>query len=491
MSNTPSTSSAASTSTSSKKKNSKRKRKNDDSSDDDSDDANDYAPSSSRKALPQRALVIFCVNCKGRFIRKIGDDDTVNLCSNCQSGSSKTAAPKKKKKILPSVKKHVYSDNILPSLQDICISVVADYIDDVESFGFISDESFEKLAKIISRNRKLNDQTSKLFMEPFRRKLRLFDCTNMTENGFFMISQFCIRLQALGLSYCGRITDKVLSAYSERLHDLKSLELSGAFLITKEAWKSFFESVGSRLEEFGLRHSARFDKSCIEALTQHCPNLRKLELGHLNKLNSDWLFDIAKLEKLESLELAWTVDGNTLETDDMIHLLSKVGPKLKSLSIRGGTDLNDEILTEGILKHCTRLKKLNLEQCEKLTAKAMVQFLNDWRCEGLDHLDLSRCILFDDEVLKAVVQHSGNSLKHLSLHSLELLSPTGLELLAGNGDDLPSCQNLTHLNCGFVRSMDDFVLKKLITSCTALRNIQVWGCYMVCIHILLKCCWRF
>lgn len=464
-----------------KKASKKRKRKSyDTSSDEESASDFDPSPASGRKAVAGRTRVIFCTKCTGRFVRK--SDESENICPKCLSGSSRktTSSGPVKRKTLRNTKKQVYSNDLVPSLQDICISVIANLIDEVDDFGIISDDSFEKLAKIISRNRKLNDQTSRLFMEPFRKQLRLFDCTNMTEDAFMMISQFCLQMQNLELIYCGRLTDRAIHAYQTRLHYLKSLELSGAFMITKQAWITFFEGMGTRLECFGLRHSARFIKICMEALTKFCPNLKKLKLGHLADMNSEWLKDIAQFKKLHTLELAWTSDGNHFNTEDVIYMLSQIGPQLQELSIKGGHRLSDAILMDGILKYCHHLKKLNLEQCDQLTSSAMVQFLDTWKgTSHLTDLDISRCILFDDDVLKAVARHSSNSLKHLNIHSLEKLTPAGLESLAGHGDQFGSCKLLTHLNCGFVRSMDDFVLHKLIQHCTALEDVQVWGCHLV------------
>ncbi|KAI7902081.1 uncharacterized protein BX663DRAFT_511683 [Cokeromyces recurvatus] len=471
---------ATASSSSKSKKNKKRKRKNGTDDDDDDDDYigsdDDFSPSTSRKIPTGRARILFCTKCNGRFVLKTNENET--LCSNCRAGPSKKPATRKKK-TPPAIKKTTYPKEHLPSLQDICISIVANYIDQVESFGFISDDNFEKLAKIISRNRKLNNQTAKLFMEPYRKFLSLYDCTNMTEDGLYMISQFCPRLTKLQLIYCGHMTDRVLNGYKERLHHLSSLEVSGAFLVTKKAWISFFECVGPRLESFSIRHSARFTKECLEALVTYCPNLKELKLGHLSHLDSDWLTLISQLKNLKTLELAWTTHGHTFKTQDVVDMLSEIGSQLEELTIRGGHDLTDDILYEGLLKNCHRLKKLGLEQCEKLSAKAMVEFLDNWETKGLSHLNISRCILFDDEVIKAVIRHSGETLKQLNLHSLELVTATGLESLAGSESESTACKGLTHLNCGFVRSMDDFVLQKLINCCKSLEHVQVWGCHLV------------
>lgn len=59
---------------------------------------------------------------------------------------------------------------------------MAQYIDDVEALGEISFSSMDKVAKIICRNRKLTNQTARLFMEPRVINLNLYDCTSMFQS---------------------------------------------------------------------------------------------------------------------------------------------------------------------------------------------------------------------------------------------------------------------------------------------------------------------
>lgn len=468
------------TTTSSLSKAKKRKH------DSDSDDEADFTPSSSslRKVVPGRARIVFCTECKGRFARTLDNEDQT-ICNGCINGTTvKKAAPRKRK--IVAMKKDTLVKETLPSLQDICIAVVVDYIEEVDTLGVISEESSEKIAKIISRNRKLNDATSRLFMEPYKKRIDLYDCTGMTEVSFLNISQFCPRMEHINLVYCGRITDKVIKAYSNNLYMLKSLHVSGAFLVTKEAWNEFFKKVGKRLEGFILRYSARLSKENIECLVKYCPNVKELKFGHLSAMDSDWLAPISKLKKLQSFEFAWSSTDKPLVTEDVVNMLSKVGPQLIELSLKGGHQLDDKVLIEGILKHCPNLKKLNLEQCGQLSSEAMITLFESWKNKGLTHIDIGRCLLFDDQVIKAIIRHSGATLSHLSIHSLDKVSSTGLEALGGiattkEGEEerFEACNKLTHLNCGFVRAMDDFALKKVIDNCASLEHISVWGCHMV------------
>ncbi|KAI8980504.1 hypothetical protein BDB01DRAFT_796641 [Pilobolus umbonatus] len=465
-----------------KKGTSKKKKKESDSEEE--DDLDLPGPSTPRKSTQGRSRISFCSTCKLRFSQPSGENETI--CPSCKAGTKKQAIIKKKR-ISPAKKQKMMTDaEVFPSLQDICITVIADYIEDVESLGFISDNSFEKLAKIISRNRKMSNHIARLFMEPFRKELCLYDCTAMDETGFMNVAQFCPKLERLKLIYCGRITDEVLRAYADRLHELRILNLSGAFLITEKTWINFFSVIGLKLESFTLRHSARFNKSCLEALVEHCPKLQHLRLGHLRCLDNDWLECISRLRHLSSLELAWPTTGHVLHTESVVELLSKIGSQLTELSLQGSHELTDEVLVDGIHKYCNQLQRLNIEQCDKLTSDGMVQLFTQWDNRGLTHLDISRCLHFDDKALDAVIHHSGKTLRELNIHSLELLTSPGLEAIAGGDNDKTKCSSLVKLNCGFVRAMDDFVLQKMINKCRLLKDISVWGCCLLTDDIQMR-----
>lgn len=64
-----------------------------------------------------------------------------------------TAKPKRKEEKRTIVK--FDEKDAVPSLAQICISVVSKYIDDVEALGKIGDTNLNEICKIISRNRRL------------------------------------------------------------------------------------------------------------------------------------------------------------------------------------------------------------------------------------------------------------------------------------------------------------------------------------------------
>ncbi|KAI8888046.1 RNI-like protein [Backusella circina FSU 941] len=448
----------------------KRKKINDSDSDsDDTDDDDLFQPSSSSSSKPKpRVSVVFCATCHRRFTRKSTQTD-MDECPTCLSGESSSAKPSvKRKKVITRMSKNIEGTYKVPSLQDICIGVIASHIEDVESLGFISEDSLGKLSRIISKNRKMSNEIARLFMEPTNRRLQLYDCTDMSDTALLNIAHFCPKLQDLHLSYCGRMTDTVIQGYGTRLPELKSLHFSGPYLVTKPVWMHYFEQLGKRMESFELRYTSRFDLECLQTLVQCCPNLTNLKLGHITAMDSSWLETIASLTKLTSLEMAWP-EGE-IKTEEVVQFLVQRGPYLRHLSLKGGVRLDDKTFVG--LHHCKRLETLSIEQATDLTAKGMVDFLKAWQNPGLRELDVARCTLFDDEVLTEVIQHSGASLTKLNIHSLDNLTITGLEPLVG-------CKELRVINCSFVRSMDDFILGKLVKECVELNKVEVWGCPML------------
>ncbi|KAL0087876.1 hypothetical protein J3Q64DRAFT_1734993 [Phycomyces blakesleeanus] len=352
-----------------------------------------YAPRTRRTlAAANRAL---------RFARiaslvDVGDE---NICPSCLDNNGPKEPPKPKKRKIGSKRQsqNKAGFNDVPSLQDICTDVK--HIDCVEALGDISTINMDKIATIISRNRKMDTRTAQLFMNPLRRELTLTDCT---ETDFDLLWQ---------------MTDEVINAYATRLKkNLKSIELSGPYLVTDKGWESFFGAIGSQLNTFAIRHSMRFTQASMKALVGAAKNLKHLRLSRLSRLDDDG-------------ELC--LDGCTSRRFSFT---------------------------------CPHLEKLSLSECNEITSEASQTLFEEWKTpypgRGLTYLNISRCLSTQDEALIAIINHSKNTLKHLNIHSLDDLTPLVLERLG-------VCKELTTLDCGFVRSMD------------ILKDIEVWGCHQI------------
>ncbi|KAF7728151.1 hypothetical protein EC973_006545 [Apophysomyces ossiformis] len=459
------------------KANKRKKKKDSDEDMSDSDQEGVAGPSAPRKTTPGRTRIAFCKSCNKRFSQM--SNQTQALCTTCIDNKEDKPRKKEPKRRRIARKQGTPLNGAIskfPTLQDLCIDIVARHILDVEALGDISFINMDKIAKIICRNRQLTSQTARLFMGP----KALLD---MDEVGLLNIAHFCVNVQLLQLSYCGRMTDNVLLTYGKRLHQLRSIELSGPFLVTKAAWQQFFDIAGAQLESFGLRHTLRFTTQCVDSLVNNCPNLKHLRLSRLGKMHEDWLKKFSGMKYLETLELGWPPHSHQLSSEELIELLSHVGNNLTELSLPGCSNIDDDLLIDGILKYCPKLQNLDLSEATSITSHGIQRLFNEWKTvrpgHGLKRLLLDGCRELDDEALKAVLRHSGKSLTHLNIHSLDKLTATGLEALTEQGSGSVHCAELEYLDCGFVRAMDDFVLQKLVKTCSALKQIKVWGCHQL------------
>ncbi|ORX62082.1 RNI-like protein [Hesseltinella vesiculosa] len=496
------------------KKLSKRSKKDsddDDTDDDDDDDGynppNDFGEGSSSNVPRPRTLRAFCAKCKRRFTSMFTPGNQApTTCPECLSGDA--PAPVKKRRTtrnnnrttLPVWKKKKFG---VPSLQDICTNVVAECIDDVETLGIIGEDNLDRIAKIICRNRKLDNRTARFFHSPRNRQLTLYDCSYMDTSTLKNVAQFNPFLRTLNLYYCGRMNDEVLRFYGQHLQELTSIALAGCQLITAAAWQDFFTAVGTRLASFSLRHSRRFQTDAFSTLLATAPNLKHLRLNRIVTLDDAWLELLVSTGshlQLETLELSWLQEDyynvRSFTTERMVQVLQQTGGSLRELTLRGCTDMTDDLLLKGILPHCPQLLNLTLEGCINISGKAFKELFDQWQKSpgaGLQHLSLARCLELDDDALQSLITHTHQTLTHLNINSLNRLTAASLESLAAlhqrsedqplfastPADDTKHCSHLTFLDASFVQSMDDFVLAKLVQSCSSLKHIKVFGCPLV------------
>ncbi|GAA5876933.1 hypothetical protein JCM16303_006340 [Sporobolomyces ruberrimus] len=442
-----------------------------------------------------------------------------------------SAAAKKpvKKKAQKSLEETLYKPVV--TLQQCCLSVIGQYINDVEALGDLGPANLDRVAKIVCKNRALTSENIKLFLEVGHRELRLYDCTNVRDTELASISIFCPHLERLTLNLCGRLDDDVLTQWEKGFDELKHLALYAPYLVTPGKWKEFFEKrheKGFEFETFQLRMSSRFNELSLISLVATNPNLVKLKLSEIGRFTGDSLEYLYPLKgKLRSLDISrlGTPQGTVLEDDDVIGLLREIGEELDELNLDGNCNLTDRVLVEGVKKYCPHLRILSLselgeiephgfetlfsdkvveregtvppletngenggeggdqvqaqgggeQQAEALTTEPSTEVaqaeepFTRWSSPGLTHLNLHRLTHLTPQSLLPLLSHSGHSLLHLSLHSLDELDTNFLFLLA------EKCPKLEILDVSFVRSVDNFVVGKIWEGCKEIKTLFVHG----------------
>ncbi|KAJ1931085.1 UV-damaged DNA-binding protein rad7, partial [Linderina pennispora] len=182
-------------------------------------------------------------------------------------------------------------DQRLPSLQDLCVRAIAKNIDQVESFGDVSEAVTLKMCRIVSKMRLLDEQTLRLFLGRTRTSVTLYDCAKLSDHSLGRLLD-CPSIDSLYLGMCGRLTGARLLDFANRLPSLSSLTLEGAFLVDDDMFAEFFRICGNRLRVFHVRW-AGFGEKAMRALVVNCGGLEDLEIAECTNFNDACLAMLA------------------------------------------------------------------------------------------------------------------------------------------------------------------------------------------------------
>jgi DNA repair protein RAD7 len=423
-----------------------------------------------------------CVSCGSRFTVTVYTVEIKEglLCRPCGrkrnselrgKKQAQASARKKRKQLAKALLER--TEVKVPTLQDQCVRLIVKFIDDVEILGDVGIENSLKLSRILSRSRKLNSSTMKLFLDPQQKALEFWDCSELDSNCLSLIPAVCPNLERLTLGMCGQLSNDNLMYFATNLPNLKSIYLDGPFLINKNTWITFLETAGPRLEELTIRSTHRVDSEILAHLVENCSNLVSLTLSRLSDLKDPAAIDIlATLTKLEHLEISHPDQdlASSLVTDEgLINILNQVGSQLHTLILDGCLGLTDNLLVSGIAPCCGALSHLSLQSTD-LTNEGIARLFENWSINsGLEKLNLERCIKLGDKALDAIVSHSGSTLVELNINSCQDVTKQSLNQMV---DNMP---NLTCVDLGFVRAVDDDLITCMSERMKYLRSISVYG----------------
>lgn len=429
-----------------------------------------------------------CPQCNSRFTltvysRPVDPENEANgyLCRNCSvktskeakkrapRGANKGAANKKRKKMAAELLDLRFL--VPPSLQDLCINLVAEYIDSVDELGGLTVSSFNKISRILSKNRRLSSKTMQLFLRHDVTTLEFWDCSSLAPEAYNLIPALCPNLERLVLGMCGQLEGECLVRIAQ-LPNLKSVQLDGPFMIRKDAWMDFFDICGSRLQALRVSGVYRIDAEVLALLAEGCTNLEVLELERLCQMYDPTPLHLlgANMPHLKRLVLGG-LEPEAWSDDAMIQILNMVGAQLDSLVLKyPGTNLSDQTI-DAIAATCGNLHALEIPGFMSISEEAVIDMFTKWRREnsntGVQKLNLEKCFNIGEAGVSAAIEHSGATLVELNINSLRKIGPGVLNKLC----DLP---NLTKLDIGFVGRCDPAQIYKLSTSNT-LKQVLAFG----------------
>ena len=243
-------------------------------------------------------------------------------------------------------------------------------LDDVESFGDITDAVRDRICKTVCRLRQLNDATLRLFLFPGATRIAVYDCarTNgararprrqrrrapltrpprcctilptrvagLSPQAFLMLPPVLASVTSLELEGCGRMLNEHLMAIVQAAPQLVELTLGGAFLITDHTMQLALRQLQQPLERLCLSYCPRVGTGTLRAVADrsaHC--LRVLKLRQCESIRDA---DLAPLTALRALTKLHIVECPQLTDASLLPLLAAVGGGLTALRLSGCSTL--------------------------------------------------------------------------------------------------------------------------------------------------------
>ena len=228
------------------------------------------------------------------------------------------------------------------------------------------------------------------------RYINLWDAQAITDKGLCAIVRSCRKLEHLNISYCRNITNKSLFEIAENCHDLQ------VFHFAEARWDS--------------------DKS-ISCILNSCPNLQNLDIAYSKGDVQDASTLMRRHFKIEYLDFSGAM---ALWNDELIIAIIRASPNLRHLEI-GHIDIGDGV-TEALAHTCHKLEYLDLDCCDFVSEPSICNVIRS--CPKLQHLNLSCCNITSMTIKE--IARSCLNLKFLDLDGCENISKKAMDQLNPN-----------------------------------------------------------
>ncbi|KAL2533248.1 Leucine-rich repeat [Abeliophyllum distichum] len=355
----------------------------------------------------------------------------------------------------------------LPSLQQLCLSILAKNADSITSLDCIPDVLKHKLCQLLCDSRKMNNHFLQLLVSGFPTEIRLRDCSWLTEELFTRTfeSTDTSNLTVLQLDQCGCcVPDYTLSATLARslnsLPALSTVSLKGAYRLSDAGLSALVSSAPS-ITSINLTQCSLLTSDGICSLINSLRSvLRELYIDDCVEI--DAMLILPALLKLEHLEIL-SLGGIQTVCDNFIsEIVSVHGYRIKELGLAGCVQLSDLSL-KVIAASCSELRVIDLINLCKLTDTAMAHLANG--CQAINTLKLCRNP-FSDEAIAAFLEISGASLIGTVSNN------TALSLARHS-------RNLVTLDLSWCRNLTNEALGLIVDSCSSLEVLKLFGCTQV------------
>ncbi|PTB42342.1 hypothetical protein M441DRAFT_165496 [Trichoderma asperellum CBS 433.97] len=373
------------------------------------------------------------------------------------------------------------------SLATLCVQTLAKNVELAESLGDLPEHLIDKIARIFSKRRLLKPDTLPLFTQPTTEVLHIYDGAKLGHQEFISIFQVASNLKKFKVRCAVQFKDEVMDYLLSRDILLESFYLHGANLLSEDKWHEFLAAKGKSLKELQVYFTDRhFGDETLGLLKEYCPDLTRLKVCHNQKVTDVGVTAIGNLSSLRHLSLELQQDSSA---EALRTCITQIGKDLRTLSFKIVPDADDSVL-EAIHNTCRSLSKLRITESESMTDKGFAKLFTDWENPPLDFLDLQKCRQLDaahprenpdgiglcSEGFKALMNHSGHTLKNLNVHACRHISREAFEEVFDGKKQYPE---LRKLEISFCEEITDFILGCIFRACPNIKEVNVFGCMKV------------
>ncbi|KAL0390318.1 UNVERIFIED_CONTAM: F-box/LRR-repeat protein 12 [Sesamum calycinum] len=225
---------------------------------------------------------------------------------------------------------------------------------------------------------------------PLLTVISLYRCS-VTDIGLENLSQSCLTLKDVNLSYCSLISDHGIRALSQNCRHLRSINISHCRNVTGVGFQG-----------------------CSQTLAYLEADSCKLEPEGISAIVSG-----GGLEYLNISNLAWCINGHGLTTIDARFI-----SKLRVLNFRLCRTINDDAIVK-IAQGCPLLEEWNLALCHEISILGWESIGS--KCRNLERLHVNRCRNLSDQGLQAL-RDGCRRLRKLYLGRCRLISSIAIEM---------------------------------------------------------------
>ncbi|XP_021077821.1 F-box/LRR-repeat protein 4 [Mus pahari] len=304
--------------------------------------------------------------------------------------------------------------------------------------------------------------------------LSLPDLCRLAQTCRLLHQHCCDPLQYIHLNlqpYWARLDDTSLDFLQARCALVQWLNLSwtgNRGFISVSGFSRFLKVCGSELVRLELSCSHFLNDTCLEVISEMCPNLQDLNLSSCDKLPPQAFGHIAKLCSLKRLVLYRT----KVEQTALLSILNFCA-ELQHLSLGSCVMIEDyDVIASMIGAKCKNLRTLDLWRCKNITENGIAELASG--CVLLEELDLGWCPTLQSSTgCFARLARQLPNLQKLFLTANRSVCDTDIEELASN------CTRLQQLDILGTRMVSPASLRKLLESCKDLSLLDVSFCSQI------------